>query len=88
MHRLLLLSLVVLFACRGAEPEAVEGEIIDAGTATRQEMMSAMNAYVEAHGLAKARDELPRIMGYKRQSDVPDDPAIFGEIKAKIERSL
>jgi len=60
----------------------------DEKPATREDMKAAMVKYVEAKGQVEAMEELPGIMGYKKQSEVPDDPAEFAKVIAKIEAAL
>lgn len=56
--------------------------------ATREDVKAAMTKYVEKHGMDKAMTDLPKVMGYERQSEIPDDAAIFTKVVAAIEEAL
>ena len=59
-----------------------------AAEATRDDLKAAMSRYVEKFGMAAAKEKLPGVMGYQRQSEVPDDPAEFAAVIAKIDEAI
>lgn len=66
------------------EPKEVSGEIVDETAVgddekvyTRDDVREALAAYAEKHGMAKAQEEGPKLMGAPRLSAIEDDPAAF-----------
>lgn len=66
------------------EPEKVEEK--PASKTTREDLKAAMAKYVEAVGMADAMERFPSVSGYAKQSEIPDDAAVFDEIIAKLEK--
>lgn len=73
----------VLDALRQKDDETEEEPAAPA--ATRDDLLAAMKRYVDAIGPDEAMGNLPDILGVKKQSDLPDDPAVFAEKIAALD---
>lgn len=76
----------VLAALR--EKDAATPEEDEAPEATRQDLLDAMSRYVDKVGQVEAMENLPDILGVKKQSELPDDPEVFAEKIAALETAI
>lgn len=79
----------------GPEDKVEEAEVVEekaeekaggkpASKTTREDLKAAMQEYVAAVGMAEAMERFPSVSGYAKQSEIPDDAAVFDEIIAKL----
>lgn len=66
------------------DPEQTEDE---APTATREDVRDAMAAYVEKRGMPAIQTNGPKLLGYKKLSEMPEDPEIFAAAVARLQEA-